>query len=338
MKSSVVCVVACAAISPNEDPQWVDFKTTYDKVYNGEAEQKHYDVFTANVAYIEAENAKEQHHKLGINQFTDLSREEFALQFMGYKKPDLSDVTVGTHSWGGEDLPDQVDWVVQGAVTPVKTQGSCGSCWSFSTTGAMEGAYQIASGKLVSLSEQQYMDCDHFPNLGCHGGTPDFSLRWSKNNDLCSEESYPYEAKNGECRAKGCTVAIPKGTVTSVKDVALVPQLVPATEKNLMSAVAQQPVSVAVAAGNDEFQHYKSGVLTKKCGSTTPPKPDHAVLITGYGTDPDGGDYWTIKNSWGAVWGESGSLRIQRGGTDKYGLCGVLTNPVFPVINKQILV
>lgn len=287
------------------------------------------------MAFINSENAKGHTYVLGINQFTDLSHEEFVSQVSGYSRRSEETLSLGKHVWDGVDLAASVDWSEKGAVTPVKNQGSCGSCWSFSTTGSLEGAWQISRGQLESLSEQQFMDCDKGLNRGCNGGSMDFSLRWAKSHDLCTEASYGYEARNGACRSQNCQVAISKHAVTGVKDVAAIPELIPASEKNLMSAVAQQPVSVAVAAGNDEFQHYAGGVLSGHCGSSTPPKPDHGVLVVGYGSDPAGGDYWKVKNSWGTGYGEAGFIRLQRGGTDKYGLCGILMNPVYPVVSSS---
>lgn len=343
MKSTpvmAVFIMVAAHGTETNDEAWTEFKAKYGKVYNGDEEQHRYEIFSNNFVFIETENTKGYTYKLGVGPFADLELQEFARTFTGYQKPENIGVPlIGTHEWDSEELPSEVDWVRAGAVSPVKDQGSCGSCWAFSTTGSLESAFQIARGQLVSLSEQQQVDCDHAINRGCSGGSMDGALRWSQSHDLCTEESYPYEAQNKTCRSKGCTVAIPKGAVSGVKDVALIPLLIPASEKNMQSAVAQQPVSVAVAAGNDQFQHYSSGVLTGQCGSRTPPKPDHGVLVVGYGNDPDAGDYWKIKNSWGEGYGESGFLRIQRGGAGRYGLCGVLMNPVYPVVsNSEVIV
>merc|ERR1712061_449288 len=132
---------------------------------------------------------------------------------MGGSLPNL-----GTHTYQGESLPDSVDWVERGAVTEVKNQGQCGSCWSFSTTGSLEGAWEIASGKLVSLSEQQFVDCDK-QDSGCNGGLMDTAFEYAEKSALCTEDSYPYKAKGGTCKASSCTVGIAKGGVTGYKDV-----------------------------------------------------------------------------------------------------------------------
>merc|ERR1711862_1017841 len=196
-----------------------------------------------------------------------------------------------------------------------------------STTGGLEGAYQVKTGKLISLSEQQYVDCAPFPNMGCNGGSMDFGLRFAKNHDICLEASYPYEAQTGTCRSSGCTVGLRKGVVTGVKDLATVPEVVPASQANMQSAVAQQPVSVAVDAG--AFQSYKSGVLDESdCGT----KLDHGVLVVGYGSY-EGTNYWKVKNSWGPQWGMDGFILLKRGGGGK-GVCGVLLDPAYPVIGN----
>jgi len=167
-----------------------------------------------------------------------------------------------------------VDWTTKGAVTPVKNQGQCGSCWSFSTTGALEGAWEIATGKLVSLSEQQFVDCDKV-DQGCSGGLMDNAFQFAEKNAICTEQSYSYQGRQGTCQASSCTVGIPSGGVTGFKDVAKDDM------QALMEAVAQQPVSIAIEADKSAFQLYRSGVLSSTCGT----KLDHGVLLVGYGSD-----------------------------------------------------
>jgi cathepsin L len=238
----------------------------------------------------------------------------------------------------GATLPAAVDWRNQGAVTDVKDQGDCGSCWSFSATGALEGAWKIASGSLISLSEQQFVDCD-FGNggifsggdWGCGGGEPYWAFKYAKNVALCTESSYHYTATGPETREEGqkscsahtsCEIGVPKGSVIGYKTVLRF------SNSALMDAVATQPVSVAIDADVDVFMHYQSGVLAESCGFQL----DHAVLIVGYGTD-NNQDYWTVKNSWGTTWGESGFVRLTRDGWFS-GECGIRMSPHYPVVQK----
>merc|ERR1712066_119061 len=267
--------------------------------------------------------------QLGVTPFADLTAEEFGNSHFGISKP--SDVwgslpRVGTHEYKGEALATSVDWTKKGAVTAVKNQGQCGSCWSFSTTGSLEGAWEIATGQLVSLSEQQFVDCDK-KDSGCGGGLMDTAFSYAENNALCTEGSYSYKGRAGSCQASSCTVGIPKGGVTGYKDVAA------DDEQALMEAVAKQPVSIAVEADKAAFQLYHSGVLTSKCGSNL----DHGVLVVGYGTD-SGPDYWKVKTSWGASFGEEGYIRLKRG-KGGAGECGLLSGPPsYPVVSGSSVV
>lgn len=190
------------------------------------------------------------------------------------------------------------------------------------TTGALEGAWQIASGKLVSLSEQQLVDCSK-DNHGCHGGLMDLAFSYLKDHAVCTEDSYPYETTEATCRQDQCTAGIPAGGVVGYHDVTK------QSEEALMEAVAQQPVSVAIEADEMAFQMYSSGVLTKACGA----KLDHGVLVVGYGTD-NGIDYWKVKNSWGERWGDAGFIRIQRGLAGD-GQCGVKDAASYPKVTTQ---
>jgi len=219
------------------------------------------------------------------------------------------------------DLPTAWDWVSKGAVTPPKNQGQCGSCWAFSTTGALEGAWQIAKGMLVALSEQQFVDCSK-ENNACGGGNMDAAFAFAKDHAICTEASYPYSAKAGSCRTQ-CQEGLPRGAVAGYRDVAV------NDERALMEAVLRQPVSVAIEADQAAFQLYGGGVLTKTCGD----KLDHGVLLVGFGTDA-GLDYWKVRNSWGPSFGEGGYIRIQRGASGP-GECGIQSMPSYPVIRNS---
>jgi len=317
---AVATVALAVAQSPDYQTMWEKFKLDYGKDYsaNGNEEEQRFQVFKANVDIINAENAKKLSYQLGVNQFADLTAEEFAKERMGFKPAnrwgDLPNVPFPNTS--GEVLADSIDWVAKGAVTPVKNQAQCGSCWAFSTTGSLEGAYQIASGKLVSLSEEDLVQCDHNGDQGCQGGLMDNAFGWIKQTGgICTEADYPYTSGSGitgTCK-KTCTPAV---TLTGFTDV-------PSKDEDaLKSAVAKHPVSIALEADKSAFQLYTGGVLdSPSCGTQL----DHGVLIVGYGTD-SGKDYWKVKNSWGADWGESGYIRIVRG----KNMCGLAMQPSYP--------
>jgi len=328
--SCAFSVAAHEQSRPDYALKWAQFKAEFGKVYKskdefgyGEDEEgKRFEIFKSNVDTIESVNAQNLSYKLGVNVFADLTSEEFAAQYMGFKKPDQvweNLPYLGRQNYSGKPLASSVDWTTKGAVTPVKNQGQCGSCWSFSTTGALEGAWKVATGKLVSLSEQQFVDCDHVDE-GCNGGLMDNAFSFAEKNAICTEESYKYEGKKSTCESSTCTVGIPKGGVLGFQDVE-------SSEQALMEAVAQQPVSIAIEADKAAFQLYHSGVLQGKCGAEL----DHGVLAVGYGTDGEH-DYWKVKNSWGPSWGESGYIRLLRG-KGKTGECGILKQPSYPKVS-----
>jgi len=225
--------------------------------------------------------------------------------------------------YSGAALPDSIDWSQKGAVSPVKNQGSCGSCWAFSTVGSMEGRHQIASGQLQQFSEQQYVDCDkNFGDKGCSGGLMDNGFKYAMQADICTEESYPYKGKGGSCQTSSCSVGLTKGSVTGYKDV-------DQTEEALQEAVAAGPVSVAVDAVT-LFQFYFGGIMSLPCGATL----DHGVLAVGYG-EQNGKKYWKVKNSWGQMWGEHGYVRMLRGKSGA-GECGIRKQASYPVISATV--
>lgn len=263
--------------------------------------------------------------KLALNHFADMSQEEFSDRYTkNYKGRNLRGTLQTIDQSDIANMPISVDWVSAGAVTPVKNQGQCGSCWSFSTTGAVEGAWFLAGNPLVSLSEQQLVDCSGPQgNNGCNGGLMDNAFQYIINNGgICSETSYPYMGVQGTCGATNCTVAARIRAYTDV---------LANNETALMAAVAKQPVSVAVEADGLDWQFYSGGVLTDTCGTNL----DHGVLVVGYGTDLTSQpmDYWKVKNSWGPTWGEQGYIRLGRGSVyAPHGQCGILMDPSYPVV------
>lgn len=286
--------------------------------------------FANNHDLIEKHNAQNMTYTLGHNAFSHMSYEEW-VEYMRFDQAKYRDHVpanvVHDAPKDSSSLDSQVDWVSKGAVTPVKNQGNCGSCWSFSATGALEGVYQINKGTLLSFSEQELVSCNIGPlsNHGCNGGLMDYAFSWIQDNKgLCTESDYPYTSgttsQNGDCKDhSSCDQPITL-TGQGYKDVTK------NSDDALMSALMLNPVSVAIQANQPAFQLYKSGVLTGTCGANL----DHGVLAVGYGTDASaGGDYYNVKNSWGTSWGENGYVRIARGGNynSGKGQCGILSGP-----------
>lgn len=303
--------------------QWTRFKKHYGKNYTSPVdEEQRFQIFRVNVDFVYAQNGRGNTYELGVTEYADLTADEFSSSHFGIRKPDSlwgRLPSLGTHTYHGEALAESIDWNEKGAVTPLKNQGQCGSCWSFSTTGSLEGAWQIATGKLTPLSEQQFVDCDKV-DAGCEGGLMDNAFQFAQENDICTEESYPYKGNEDECSASECTTGIAKGGVVGFKDV-------PTNDMQaMMSAVSQQPVSIAIEADTSVFQLYQSGVLSGECGDSL----DHGVLAVGYGTE-DGQDYWLVKNSWGSGWGDNGFIKLLRGKGGS-GECGLLKQASYPVV------
>merc|ERR1719454_986685 len=343
-----VAFVGFAAAAPLGESEyqslWTQFKQDFTKSYAlAEEHDARYLTFKTNVDFIMShdERADEHGFTVGINQFADMTRQEFKKTMLTYQaeRKQANPIKV----FDTTNLADSVDWTTKGAVTPVKNQGQCGSCWAFSTTGSTEGAYQIATGKLLSFSEQELVDCaGSYGNQGCNGGLMDNGFKYLEAKGDALESKYAYTAKTGTCSSqKSADPALAKGSVTSFNDV-------PSDSASQMeAAVAQQPVSVAIEADQSGFQFYKSGVFSGTCGTNL----DHGVLVVGYGTD-SGKDYWKVKNSWGTTWGDGGYIRLVRnskttnttsrkllgggGGGGASGECGLLKQPSYPVISKSV--
>lgn len=281
--------------------------------------------FANNDDIIEAHNAKNLSYTLGHNQFSHMTQDEWREYVkLGLMRPEPSTAAEIHEAVDVSNLADSIDWTTKGAVTPVKDQGQCGSCWSFSTTGALEGAYFNKHGSLVSFSEQNLVDCDNFKHggsdMGCNGGLMDHAFNWvAKNGGICKEADYPYTSGTtktaGSCNQSSCT-KVAGVAPTSHVDVKT------NSDKDMMSALNIGPVSVAIEADQTAFQLYKSGVFTGTCGT----KLDHGVLAVGYGT-LNGVDYYKVKNSWGPTWGDAGYILLERGVKQKEGQCGILSGP-----------
>jgi len=322
----LVAGVALVSSHPDYSDTWEEFKATYSKQYETEEEESmRQGVWTDRVNMIAGHNEEFEtgvhSFRLGENHLADLTQEEIVAMMNGLsldfsESGDRSEVTEDQI----RDLPDTVDWRQKGYVTHVKNQKHCGSCWAFSAVGSMEGAHFKATGKLVSLSEQNLVDCStHYGNHGCMGGLMDHGFDYViANKGIDTESSYPYTAKNGKkCLFSNSTIG---ATISAYKDVPS------GSEKDLQQAVATVgPVSVAIDASKPTFHFYKSGVYFDKTCSNK--HLDHGVLAVGYGSDENGESYWLVKNSWGVTWGEKGYIKMAR---DKNDACGIALAASYP--------
>jgi len=315
-----------------EDDEWkqfTNFQERFNKRYSTISEvEDRFQIFRANLRDIILHNLDyTQNFTMGINQFTDLTHEEFRAKYVSGMNKELGVGMYGCKSFtsSASTAPTSYDWRSHGAVTSVKDQGQCGSCWTFSATGAIEGAWAISKGQLLDLSEQELVDCAtgvSYGSHGCSGGQMDGAFKFVIENGQCSLASYPYTSgttkTGGTCQK--CSAVV---HMSSCYDVEANNQVA------LKAAVAKQPVSIAIEADTRYFQSYSGGILTSSsCGTNL----DHGVLIVGYGEE-NGQKYWTVKNSWGTTWGDKGYVRIARSeSTNDAGICGIGMMASFPSV------
>lgn len=303
------------------------FQERFHKRYDSLQElETRFSIFKTNYLTILNHNSDfTQNFTMGVNQFTDLTPEEFKSTYVGGLRSVVGSYGCKSFSTSAIDAPSSIDWRTKGAVTSVKDQGQCGSCWTFSATGAIEGAWAISKGQLVDLSEQELVDCAtglSYGSHGCNGGQMDGAFKFVIENGQCSLASYQYVS--GTTKTGGsCQKCSPVTHISSCSDVK------PNDQISLKGAVAKQPVAIAIEADTRYFQSYSGGILTSSsCGTNL----DHGVLIVGYGTE-NGVDYWLVKNSWGTSWGENGYVKIARSSsTNDPGICGISMEASFPTV------
>nr|CAX72658.1 Cathepsin L precursor [Schistosoma japonicum]CAX74801.1 Cathepsin L precursor [Schistosoma japonicum] len=311
---------------------WKFFKINFKRAYGNVMEEtKRFLIFGTNFIKMMEHNRAYQEgkatYKMGVNNFTDKTEYELR-KLRGYRsacriaKPKGSTFISSEHA----KLPDRVDWRRNGAVTPVKNQGQCGSCWAFSSTGAIEGQHYRKTNRLVNLSEQQLIDCSKsYGNNGCEGGLMDLAFQYVRDNEgIDSEISYPYISGDGDenvrCLFNSTNIMAQVTGYINIHE---------GDERALMNAVATiGPVSVAINAGLSSFSMYKSGIYSDPECASASEDLDHGVLLVGYGIE-DGKPYWLIKNSWGEDWGDKGYVKILK---DSKNMCGVASAASYPLV------
>ncbi|XP_049320219.1 procathepsin L [Astyanax mexicanus] len=329
---AALVVVAGAACVSVEDLEFNSWKLQHGRSYDSEEEESQRKMIWLNNRKLVLEHnmlADQgiKSYRLGMNIFADMENQEFQAMFSNCVESfnDTETDSLHTTTFVSEEedapLPRRVDWRQKGYVTDVKNQRKCGSCWAFSATGALEGQMFRKTGKLISLSEKQLVDCSQkFGNRGCKGGLAIRAFKYIKSSKgLEADFTYPYKAKEETCRFN------PQRVIATCSGYGHLPK---GNETALEKAVATiGPISVSIDTSKHTFQLYKSGVYDEPgCSSA---KLNHAVLLVGYDNDPKGNPYWLVKNSWGIRWGDNGYIKMSR---NKMNQCGIATRPVYPLV------
>lgn len=298
---------------------FINYIINYDKYYNTFSSiNERFIIFHENLDYINKHNQNNNSsYFLGLTNFADMKYNEYS-DFINKITNIKNNICINGKEESGNIL-EYVDWRENNAVTDVKDQGQCGSCWAFSTTGSLEGVYAIKNKNIKSFSEQQLVDCSlTYGNMGCNGGIMQNAYTYIHDKGITTEEAYPYTGVKESCRKY-----IPVTYISSCINV--IPN-----ELQLTYAVMKNPVSVSIEADSRSFQFYKSGVYDNAdCGTNL----DHGVLVVGYGNE-NGKDYWLVKNSWGINWGEAGYIKILRDSVKEStkGMCGIAMDTSYPEI------
>lgn len=313
--------------------EFQEFQLTHNKIYNDENElQTRQRIFEQNKKIIDEHNERFakglETYEMGVNKFTDLSQSEFQNRMLRNHKKKKTDRNnsckshFNTYSPTNRDIPESIDWVKKGAVTPVKDQGYCGCCWAFAAVGTLEGQYFLTTGKLSNFSEQNLLDCSSkgkYNNDGCNGGFSDEALQYVLDNDgIQTEQTYKYETREDICRYREEY----KGA--EIEDYVYCEP----NDENLLAHIVAEIGPIAVYINSTFYQQYTRGVYNGPCNNVM----NHAVTLVGYGYDSNGGDYWLAKNSWGKDWGENGYVRIAR---NKGNMCGIATEVTYPILPKE---
>jgi len=287
----------------------------YDTI---EETMRRYAIFAKNYRIIEEHNAQDLGFTLGVNQFSDLTPEEIKEKFLIKTTNSFDNPCRIAHVKGKVD--PVVDWRKAGAVNPMRNQGSCGSCWAFSTIGALEGLYKIKKGTLEMFSEQELVDCSRsYGNEGCNGGWMSWAFEYIKDKGISKRSEYPYTGRDGTCKKKSNSFQIAGCVNITAED-----------NDMLLEGLNLVPVSVAVSANNAQFMNYRSGIIKTGCGAPNN-ELDHGITLVGAGVE-NSVNFWIVRNSWGTGWGEAGYARILRVPGKAKSMCGIAKEACYPSV------